>query len=386
MKEKCIEAFKRVFNKSGDICCFAPGRVNLIGEHTDYNGGYVLPCAVTQGVVCVASKRNDRLFRLYSLNLERRGITEISLDSIKKTRSWADYPAGVINTFLRFGYKLDCGADILYYGNVPRGAGLSSSAAMETATAVILRVMFSLPIPDNLLAIIGQFAENHFVGVNCGIMDQFAVAMGKKDYAVLLNSKTLEYKYINIPTDKTDIIIVNSLVRRGLANSKYNERRRECEKAFAMLSAKTGASSLCDVTVEQFERYKDELHPKLLCRARHVIYENDRVLKAAQALKSNDIENFGILMNESHKSLKNDYEVSCAQLDFLADAAQKFPGVFGSRMTGAGFGGCTVNLVSKEKSDAFADYIKKEYFAAFKTEPHVYKTLPGDGAKVLFKF
>ena len=386
MTEKCIETFKGIFNRKSGVCCFAPGRVNLIGEHTDYNGGYVLPCTVTQGVVCVAAKRNDKLLRLYSLNFEKRGVIEMPIDRIEKTGTWADYPAGVFNTLLRFGYKLDCGVDMLFYGDLPRGAGLSSSAAIETAAAVMLRELFSLTIPNNLLAVAGQFAEKHFVGVSCGIMDQFAIAMGKKDHAILLNARTLKYKYINIPTDRTDIIIINSLVRRGLTNSAYNERCAECENAFAVLGKKTGAASLCDVTYEQLERYKDELSFKLFHRARHVISENNRTLKAAAALQRGDVAVFGALMNESHRSLKDDFKVSCGQLNFLVDKAQKFPGVFGSRMTGAGFGGCTVTLIEKDKSEEFIDYIEKEYYSAFKVRPHVYKTTPGDGARVLYHF
>ncbi len=386
MTEKCIETFKGMFNRKRGVCCFAPGRVNLIGEHTDYNGGYALPCAVTQGVVCAAAKRNNNLLRLYSLNFEKRGVIEIPIDNIEKTGTWADYPAGVFDTLSRFGYELDSGVDMLFYGDLPRGAGLSSSAAIETATAVMLRELFSLSMPDNLLAVAGQFAENHFVGVNCGIMDQFAIAMGKRERAMLLNAGTLEYKYISIPADETDIIITNSLVKRGLTNSAYNERRAECENAFAVLGKKTGAASLCSVTSEQLEQYKDELSFKIFHRARHVISENERTLAAADALQRGDAVTFGELMNESHRSLKDDFKVSCGQLNFLVDKAQKFPGVFGSRMTGAGFGGCTVTLIEKDKSEEFIDYIEKEYYSAFKVRPHVYKTTPGDGARVLYRF
>ncbi|MBR3289250.1 MAG: galactokinase [Clostridia bacterium] len=384
MTETCARTFERLFGRSGQVGCFAPGRVNLIGEHTDYNGGHVLPCAIEQGIVGVAARRDDRRLRLYSLNFEEAGVVEVDLDDPRKTGTFADYPAGVARTLLRFGY--DCGgADMIVGGDLPNGAGLSSSAAVEILTVILFRDLYALSIPAPLAAVIGQFAEQHFAGVQCGIMDQYAVATGESAHVLCLNTDTLTCRRIPFPAAEFDLVLVNSLVKRELATSAYNERRSECEKALALLAPHTGATSLCGVTADELERYGHDLPPLLYRRARHVITENERVLLAAAALTRGDIAAFGALMNESHRSLCEDYEVSCPELDFLVKTAQAFSGVLGSRMTGAGFGGCTVSLVEKARTDAFATHIKSAFTSAFGAELPVYVTRPSDGARVLFR-
>ena len=365
MKDIILKKFGEVYGTTeGARAFFAPGRVNLIGEHTDYNGGHVFPCALTIGTYAVARKRNDRKLRFFSMNFEHLGIIESSLDELKpmKDAGWTNYPKGVMWAFGERGMHLDCGLDILLNGNIPNGSGLSSSASVEVVTGFILKSLYGFDVSNQDLALIGQFSENNFNGVNCGIMDQFAIAMGKKDNAIFLDTATLEYEYAPVKLQGAKIVISCSNKKRGLGSSKYNERRSECEMALSEIQSGMGIETLGDLTEEQFESVKmaikDEDRRK---RAKHAVYENQRTIKAVEALKANDIALFGKLMNESHVSLRDDYEVTGEELDTLVEAAWKIDGVIGSRMTGAGFGGCTVSIVKDEAVDRFIDQVGKTY-------------------------
>lgn len=365
MKDIILKKFGEVYGTTeGARAFFAPGRVNLIGEHTDYNGGHVFPCALTIGTYAVARKRNDRKLRFFSMNFEHLGIIESSLDELKpmKEAGWTNYPKGVMWAFGERGMHLDCGMDILLNGNIPNGSGLSSSASVEVVTGFILKSLYGFDVSNQDLALIGQFSENNFNGVNCGIMDQFAIAMGKKDNAIFLDTATLEYEYAPVKLQGAKIVISCSNKKRGLGSSKYNERRSECEMALSEIQSGMGIETLGDLTEEQFESVKmaikDEDRRK---RAKHAVYENQRTIKAVEALKADDIALFGKLMNESHVSLRDDYEVTGEELDTLVEAAWKIDGVIGSRMTGAGFGGCTVSIVKDEAIDRFIDQVGKTY-------------------------
>lgn len=359
MKEKMLAKFAEVFgDASGAEVYFAPGRVNLIGEHTDYNGGHVFPCALTIGTYGVARKRNDRILRFYSLNFEHLGVIETSLDDLKpyKEADWTNYPKGIMWAFGERGMKIESGMDLLLFGNIPNGSGLSSSASLEVLTGFILRDFFGFDVTNQDLALIGQFSENKFNGVNCGIMDQFAIAMGEKDQAIFLDTNTLQYQLVPVKLDGIKIVIICSNKKRGLGDSKYNERRSECETALAELQKVMDVKALGDLTEEEFEANKGAIASEVRQkRAKHAVYENQRTVKAVSALIANDIALFGELMNASHVSLRDDYEVTGKELDTLAQEAWKQPGVIGARMTGAGFGGCTVNLV---KEEAVEDFIK----------------------------
>lgn len=358
------EKFFEVFGENSEKEFFSPGRVNLIGEHTDYNGGNVFPCAIDRGTYALIKTRNDNRFRMYSENFEKIGIIEFSLDKLEneKAHDWANYPKGVIKMFIDAGYKINKGFDILFYGNIPNGAGLSSSASIEILTAVILKNIFGLNIDMIEMVKLGQKTENLFIGVNSGIMDQFAVGMGKKDYAVLLDCNTLKYEYVPVMLKDEVIVISNTNKRRGLADSKYNERRGECETALKDLQEKLKIKALGELSIEEFEEnkglIKNEVNRK---RAKHAVYENQRTIKAQKELSAGNLEEFGKLMNQSHESLRDDYEVTGKELDTLVELAWKQDGVIGSRMTGAGFGGCTVSIVKKDKVDDFIKNVGKGY-------------------------
>ncbi len=369
--------FEKLYHRKPQITCFAPGRVNLIGEHTDYNGGYVFPCAIQMGIACAALKREDDSLRFYSADFAQSGVLEYRLGNLESRGCWADYPVSVVRAFAAFGYRLESGADFFFSGNLPEGAGLSSSAALEVVTGAVIRELHGIPVTRQELALAGQFAENRFIGVNCGIMDQFASAMGKAGHAILLDSNTLRYEYA--PIGDAAVVIVNSGVKHSLASSAYNKRRSECESAAAALKART----LCRLTPEEFEE-KKLLIPDKDCRkrARHAVYENRRALDAAAALKEGDLGRFGRLMGESHASLKDDYEVSCEELDFLVEKAQGLPGVYGARMTGGGFGGCTVNLMERGAVEAFLPAIQERYEERFGRRPEVYAVTASDGVGV----
>lgn len=365
IKTTILKKFAEVFGEEeGAQAFFAPGRVNLIGEHTDYNGGHVFPCALTIGTYAVARKRNDRKLRFFSMNFEHLGIIESGLDDLKPKREagWTNYPKGIMWALGEKGYQVPAGIDLLLFGNIPNGSGLSSSASVEVVTGYILSELFDLGISNQDLALIGQFSENNFNGVNCGIMDQFAIAMGKAGHAIFLDTADLSYEYAPVKLDGAKIVIACSNKKRGLGDSKYNERRAECEKALAEIQEGMGIETLGDLNEEQFEMVKaairDEDRRK---RAKHAVYENQRTMKAVKALKENDIALFGKLMNESHVSLRDDYEVTGIELDTLVEEAWKVDGVIGSRMTGAGFGGCTVSIVRDEAVEEFMEKVGKAY-------------------------
>ena len=362
-KRELLGKFQEIFGEEGALY-FAPGRVNLIGEHTDYNGGHVFPCALTIGTYGVARKREDNQLRFYSLNFEHLGIIESSLDDLKpyKEADWTNYPKGVMWAFSEMGMKMDTGMDLMLYGNIPNGSGLSSSASVEVLSGYILRDLYGFSVDNKALALIGQFSENKFNGVNCGIMDQFAIAMGEKDHAIFLDTNTLEYQLVPIKLDGIKIVIASSNKKRGLGDSKYNERRSECEQALGELKQYIDIKSLGDLLEDDFEIYKSAINSDIRKkRAKHAVYENRRTMKAVDALVNNDITTFGQLMNASHVSLRDDYEVTGIELDTLVEEAWKQPGVVGARMTGAGFGGCTVNLVKEEDVEAFIQNVGAAY-------------------------
>lgn len=383
MKQIVLQKFIEVFGDDKDTAVyFAPGRVNLIGEHTDYNGGHVFPCALTIGTYAVARKRSDNKLRFYSMNFEDLGIIESSLDDLKpyKEADWTNYPKGVMWAFGEKGMTVPCGMDILLNGNIPNGSGLSSSASVEVLTGYILRDMFGFDVTNQDLALIGQFAENKYNKVNCGIMDQFAIAMGKKDNAIFLDTADLSYEYAPIKLDGAKIVIACSNKKRGLGDSKYNERRFECETALAELKQITGIATLGDLTEKEFEQKKAIIQsPVRMQRAKHAVYENQRTIKAVEALKAGDIVEFGQLMNASHVSLRDDYEVTGIELDTLVEEAWKIEGVIGSRMTGAGFGGCTVSIVKDEAIDTFIEKVGAAYEAKIGYAADFYVVEIGDG-------
>lgn len=385
MLQKLTETFYNTFGNGGEIrTYFAPGRVNLIGEHTDYNGGHVFPCALTLGTYGVVRNREDRVLRFFSMNFASFGIIETSLDDLvpRKEASWTNYPKGVMWAFEKRGYKLDHGMDILIYGDIPNGSGLSSSASLEVLTGLILKDTFGFDQISMIdIALIGQDSENNFNGCNCGIMDQFASAMGKKNHAVFLDTNTLNYEYAPVKLADAKIVITNSKVKHSLVDSAYNDRRNESTAALKDLQTVVDIQTLGDLTEEEFEAHKDAItDPVCRKRAKHAVYENQRTIKAVAALKENNVELFGQLMNASHESLKNDYEVSCEEIDILVDLAQAMPGVIGSRITGGGFGGCTVSIVKNETVDRFVDEIGRAYLEKVGHKAEFYVVDIGDGA------
>lgn len=388
MQKELLEKFQEIYGEGGEIrSYFAPGRVNLIGEHTDYNGGHVFPCALTIGTYGVARKREDNKLRFYSVNFSKLGVIESSLEDLvpSEQAGWSNYPKGVMWTFEKRGYKLPFGVDFLIYGNIPNGSGLSSSASLEVLTGVMLKDMFGFTeLTMQELALIGQYSENNFNGMNCGIMDQFASAMGKKDCAIFLDTSTLEFEYAPVKLPDAKIVITNSKVKHSLVGSAYNDRRNECESAVKDLQKVLDIKALGELTEEEFEANKDAIQDPVCCkRAKHAVYENQRTIKAVKALKENNIEEFGKLMNASHVSLRDDYEVSCEEIDILVDLAWKIPGVIGSRITGGGFGGCTVSIVKNDAVDGFIETIGREYKEKVGHEAEFYVVDIGDGARKL---
>ncbi|MCM1326886.1 MAG: galactokinase [Bacteroidales bacterium] len=386
MKETLLEKFAEVFGDAyGANVYFAPGRVNLIGEHTDYNGGHVFPCALTIGTYGVARKREDRKLRFYSMNFEDLGTIESSLENLvfRKEADWTNYPKGVMWAFEEKGMKIPCGMDLLLNGNIPNGSGLSSSASVEILTGFILRDFFQFDVTNQDLALLGQFSENRFNRVNCGIMDQFAIAMGKKGNAIFLDTADLSYEYAPVQLKNAKIVIACSNKKRGLGDSKYNERRSECEEALAELQQKVRIASLGDLDEETFEKYKDCIKSEVRQRrARHAVYENRRTIHAVEALQKNDIPLFGRLMNASHISLRDDYEVTGTELDTLVEEAWKVEGVIGSRMTGAGFGGCTVSIVEDGAIPAFIAQVGRAYREKIGYAADFYTVEIGDGPRI----
>ena len=388
MLNKLIQEFQKLYGAEGELrTYFAPGRVNLIGEHTDYNGGHVFPCALTLGTYAVVRDREDRGLRFYSMNFSSLGVLETSLDDLvpHKEASWTNYPKGVMWAFEKRGFHLTHGLDIAIFGDIPAGSGLSSSASLEVLTGIILKDTFGfdqVSMPE--IALIGQDSENNFNGCNCGIMDQFASAMGRKDHAIFLDTSTLEYQYAPVRLEDSKIVITNSKVKHSLVNSAYNDRRRECETALSDLQTVTQIKTLGDLSNEAFESFQSAIkNPVCLKRARHAVHENQRTIQAVEALKNNDIALFGKLMNASHESLKTDYEVSCPEIDLLVDLAQAMPGVIGSRITGGGFGGCTVSIVKNDTVDRFVKEIGSAYQKETGHEAEFYIVEIGDGARKL---
>lgn len=386
MKTLLINEFAKVYDDAKDAkVFFAPGRVNLIGEHTDYNGGHVFPCALTIGTYAAVKKRTDKKIRLYSMNFEKEGIIEADLNEKiqpKPEQKWANYPLGIVWAFEEKGMKLDCGFDILFNGNIPNSSGLSSSASIEVLTGYVLKSLYGFDVSNVDLALIGQFSENKFNGVNCGIMDQFAIAMGKEGQAIFLDTNTLKYEYSPVKLDGAKLVIACSNKKRGLGDSKYNERRSECEEALRRIQTIKNVGSLGELTEEEFEQVKSVIaDPVKEKRAKHAVYENQRTIKAVAALKANDVETFGKLMIASDTSLREDYEVTGKELDTLVAEALKIDGVIGSRMTGAGFGGCTVSIVKDEAIDAFIEKVGKNYLEKIGYAADFYVVEVGDGPK-----
>ncbi|MDM8214031.1 galactokinase [Enterococcus hirae] len=386
MLEKLQKDFHEKFGRAAKGSYFAPGRINLIGEHTDYNGGHVFPAAITLGTYGLAAKRSDKKVMLYSVNYPATGIVEFSVDDLdyRKEDDWANYPKGMMKYLKEAGFPIDSGMEIIYDGSIPPGAGLSSSASIELLTGVILDDLFDLHVPMIDLIKTGQMVENKFIGVNSGIMDQFAVGMGKKNEAILLNTNTMSYEMV--PADFGDyvIAIMNTNKPHHLIDSKYNERRAECEEALRRLQTKLKINSLGDLNEFAFVANQKLIgDPTLIKRAKHAVTENQRTLLAKNALVAGDLKTFGHLLNASHKSLKEDYEVTGPELDTLVAAAQKQPGVLGARMIGGGFGGCAIALVKKDHWDEFVKNVKKIYHDKIGYDTDIYLANIGDGARKL---
>lgn len=362
---------------------FAPGRVNLIGEHIDYNGGYVFPCALTIGTYVFVKKRDDDKLRFFSLNKTRFGVKESNLKNMEKgikTESFADYPLGVMYTLTKNNYPVTSGLDLVFYGNLPSGAGLSSSASMEVVTAYMVKEMFGYDLDFVEMAKLCQWSENNFNGVNCGIMDQFASAMGKNKNAIYLNTNTLDYSYVPVPMDGISLVIANSNNPHKLSDSSYNTRREECSKALLQLKKVLDIKNLCDITPDEFEKYKDVIEDEVVRkRAKHAIYENARTKEAVKVLKEGDLERFGELLKEAHMSMKDDYEATGKTLDTLFFEAIDFDGCIGSRMTGGGFGGCTVSFVKKERVREFKKKVGTAYERKMGIRAVFYEMEIGDG-------
>ena len=380
MKKHIQEEYYKIFAAKPERLFFSPGRVNLIGEHTDYNGGFVFPCALDLGTYAAAARRDDGLIHLVSGNFELS--CELALDNLdyNPAHEWANYPKGVILEILKMSYEIG-GFNLYVWGDIPNGAGLSSSASLLMITAIAINSLFNCNIPVKEMALLSQRAENHYMNVNCGIMDQYTVGFGKKDHALLLDCQELSHEYVPLKLGDYMIMIANTNKQRGLSDSKYNERRAECEAALAILQKKCDVKSLCKLDPKTFEDHKGLItDPVLLKRAEHAVYENARTVEAVNILNSGDIKQFGKMMNDSHVSLRDLYEVTGFELDTLAEAAWEFEGVLGSRMTGAGFGGCTVSIVHKDAAEGFEEFVGREYFRRTGLAAGFIKARTGDGA------
>ena len=380
---KMEEEFAAKFGAQETRAYFSPGRVNMIGEHTDYNGGHVFPCAISLGTYALVADRADNKTRIYSMNLADKGVIEFAMSGLSydKEKNWANYPMGVVKVFEDAGHKASHGFDILVYGTLPNGSGLSSSASIEVLTALILNDAFGFGLDMVEMVKLSQKAENTFVGVNCGIMDQFAVGMGKKDCAILLDCNTLSYRYSKIALEGASIVISNTNKPHSLASSAYNVRRAQCEHALNELKeVKPELNALGELSNEAFNQLAGAIsEPLERQRARHAVLENNRTLEAVEALEADDVVKFGKLMNESHYSLRDDYDVTGKELDTLAELAWQIDGVIGSRMTGAGFGGCTVSLVKNEAIEAFKEKVGKAYTEKIGYAPSFYVANIADG-------
>lgn len=380
------ETFIELYGEGGDIReYFSPGRVNLIGEHTDYNGGHVFPCALTIGTYGIMRRRTDKLMKFSSANIRSGNVVTVNMSDInyKKEYNWANYPLGIVWALKEKGIELESGFEMVIWGNIPNGSGLSSSASIEVLMGKMLQDQYNIKSLSMLdLALIGQYSENNFNGCNCGIMDQFAVAMGKKDNAMFLDTSDLSYQYAKISLPDEKIVIINSKVKHSLVDSAYNERREQCAEALEQLQKVVDIKTLGDLDIETFEANKSAISDEVVRkRAKHAVYENQRTIKAVEALKRNDVEQFGKLMNESHISLRDDYEVSCKEIDILVELAWETDGVIGSRITGGGFGGCTVSIVRNDAVDALKEHVEKEYKKKTGLKPEIYIVDIGDGAR-----
>jgi galactokinase len=382
--EELNKLFIKEYGGEGNdvINFFSPGRVNLIGEHIDYNGGFVFPAALTIGIYGALRYRKDNIVKLRSKNSSKEILVDLDREiNYDEEDGWGNYPKGVIKYLLSEGYKL-CGCEIYFVSTLPESSGLSSSAALEVLTAYM---MLYGTLKDNVdrvyLSKLTQKVENEFVKVNCGIMDQFSVAMGKKDNAILLDCSTLKYEYVPFKLSGYSLVIMNSNKKRGLADSKYNERRSECDRALEIINRHKTVNTLCEAVLEDIDKYlEDDI---LIRRTRHVVTENQRVLKAVEVLKKGDIKEFGRLLNASHASLKDDYEVSGFELDSLVEGAQRAEGCLGARMTGAGFGGCAIAIVKNENLDEFKNFTMKYYKDKTGITTDFYTSEIGDGVKKL---
>ena len=381
-----IQAFSAIFGQEPDATFFSPGRINLIGEHTDYNGGHVFPAAITLGTYGAARKRDDQKLRFYSGNFEDLGVIEVDLADLvfKKEDNWTNYPKGVLKFLQEVGHVIDTGMDVYVFGNIPNGSGLSSSASLELLIGIIAEELFALKLERLDLVKIGKKTENEFIGVNSGIMDQFAIGMGADQRAIYLDTNTLEYELVPLDLGDHVIVIMNTNKRRELADSKYNERRAECEKAVEELQAALDIQTLGELDEATFDEYAYLIQDaNRLKRARHAVSENQRTLKAKTALVAGDLERFGRLVNASHVSLEHDYEVTGLELDTLAHTAWEQEGVLGARMTGAGFGGCGIAIVAKDKVEAFTENVGRIYTEKIGYAPAFYLAEIAGGSRVL---
>ncbi|OIL00228.1 galactokinase [Oenococcus oeni] len=363
-KNSLLKEFKEQFKKTAEKVFFSPGRINLIGEHTDYNGGNVFPCAISIGTFGVYGSRDDQTIRMYSANIPDQGVVSFQLNDLEyhKEDGWTNYLRGVLASLVSRDYKINHGFDLFIHGNLPDGAGLSSSASIELLMGTILKNVFSLDVSQLDLVKIGQEVENKYIGVNSGIMDQFAVGMGRAEQAILLDTNTMKYEYAPVKLGDNVIVIMSTNKRRELQDSKYNERRSQCEEALKRLQTKLAIKSLGDLSIEAFDQASYLINDDILIRrARHAVFENQRTLRAFDALKNNDLTTFGQLVDASHVSLHFDYEVAGKELDTLVEAAWKQPGVLGARMIGAGFGGCAIAIVGKDYVDDFKTKVGKSY-------------------------
>lgn len=378
--------FAKIFGVEADHTFFSPGRINLIGEHTDYNGGHVFPAAISLGTYGAARKRDDQLLRFFSGNFEEKGIIEVPLENLhfEPEHNWTNYPKGVLHFLQEAGHTIDRGMDVYVYGNIPNGSGLSSSASLELLTGVIAEKLFDLQLERLDLVKIGKLTENEFIGVNSGIMDQFAIGMGADQRAIYLDTNTLEYDLVPLDLKDNVVVIMNTNKRRELADSKYNERRAECEKAVEELNRKLSITTLGELDEWSFDEYSYLIEDEnRLKRARHAVLENQRTLQAMAALQAGNLEKFGRLMNASHVSLEHDYEVTGLELDTLVHTAWEQEGVLGARMTGAGFGGCAIALVGKDAVESFKENVGRKYQEVVGYAPSFYIAEVAGGSRVL---
>ena len=385
-KEQLFNRFEEVFGYSGEHYYFSPGRVNLIGEHTDYNGGKVFPCAITMGTYAIVAPRKDKKVSAYSENLKDLGVLSFSLEDIQyeKASNWTNYLKGMLLYIQEMESEFETGFDLLIYGTIPNGASLSSSASLEVLTGVIANDLYGLDLSGETIAKLGMRVENEFLDLNSGIMDQFIIANAKKGYAMLLDTNTLEYEQIPFALSDHKLVIMNSLKQRELVDSEYNVRREQCEEAVRMLQEVVSISTLGELSESEFEEYKYAITDREIeRRAKHAVYENNRTERAAKALENGQLEIFGKLMNESHRSLHKDYEVTVKETDLLVRLAWKQEGVIGARMTGGGFGGCCIAIVENELVDNFTKNVSRGYEAEIGYQPEFYIAETADGAKKL---